>query len=84
MYINMARDLDFSKPDTLAAQLKQRDFNFVVVDTFYQPDQVVQSDPIFEHSSQFIAMVKSGVHPGFKEVGKFAFGDRDLYVLAVE
>ncbi len=84
MYINMARDLDFSKPDTLAAQLKQRGYDFVVVDMFYQPDQVVPSDPLFEHASQFIAFVKNGLPPGFRQVGKFKFGDRDIYVLAVE
>jgi hypothetical protein len=84
MYINMARDLDFSKPDTLAEQLKQRGLNFVVVDMFYQPDQVISSDPLFEHASRFIAFIQNGLPPGFRRVAKFEFGDRDMYVLAVE
>lgn len=84
MYINMERDLDFSKPDALTGQLKANGYNFVVVDMFYEPDHVIPGDPLFEHASRFIAFVKNGLPLGFRQVGKFRFGDRDMYVLAVE
>jgi len=84
MYINMARDLDFSRPNTLASQLRERGYNFVVVDTFYEPDRIIPGDPLFEHASQFIAMLNKGLPPGLTKVAKFAFGNRDIYILAVE
>lgn len=83
MYFNMARDLDFSEPDSLAAQLKQRGFDFVVVDMFYQANRGIPGDPVFDHTSQFIDFVKNGLPLGFKEVGKFRLGLRTIHVLAV-
>ena len=83
LYFHMARDLDFKQPDTLANQLLQRDFQFVLVDMFDKPDQILDADRLFEHTFRFQAMIRDGLPQDIYEISKFQFSGREFHLLGV-
>jgi len=84
IYVNMARDLNFSQMDTLAFQLKKRNYNMVLIDTFAQPDQVIEGDPLFEHTFRLISMMDRPLPPGFKKIATLGFGGRPMVLLSIQ
>lgn len=83
-YLNFPLDLDFSKPETLAAQLNERGYAFVLVDMFDNPDQVVNADAVFGHTFQFMSLVQQGLPPGFADIAQFTLGGRQFHLLSVK
>jgi hypothetical protein len=83
VYVNMARDLDFTRPDTLASQLLQRGYNYVLVDMFDKPDQIFSADRLPEHTFHFQAMIRDGLPKNIYEISKFEFLGREFHLLGV-
>jgi len=51
---------------------------------FDLPDEVVDADPLFGHTRNFMSLVKHKLPKGFKEVATFSLGGRDFHLLKAE
>jgi len=81
--VHFIRDLDFSKPESLAGQIRYRGFNYVLVDMFDSPSAVNRNDPYVIHTEKFIAMEKIGLTAGLINRGCFSTVKRPLCVIEV-
>ncbi len=83
IYVHFMGDLDFSKPATLAEQIKARDFEYILVDMFDSPADVNWQDPYVEHTRQFIDMAKAPLPEGIVARGCFETVGRRICVFQV-
>ncbi len=79
--VHFIGDLDFSKPESLAEQIRYRGFNYVLVDMFDSPSAVNRNDPYVIHTEKFIAMEKTGLPAGLINRGCFSTVKRPICVI---
>lgn len=84
LHMAIPRDLDLSKPNTLAAQLVRRGYSLVLVDMFDKPAEVVPADPVFGHTQYFINLIHFGLPRGLLQVAQFTLGGRQFRLLRVK
>ena len=82
--VHFIGDLDFSKPDSLAAQIAARDFQYVLVDMFDSPEVVNRADPYTLHTEHFIALERGSLPHGLTSTGCFSTVNRPICVLKVQ
>jgi hypothetical protein len=82
--VHFAGDLDFSKPETLAAQIRTRDFQYVLVDMFDSPAVVNTADSYTRHTERFIALERGTLPHGLTRLGCFSTANRPICVLRIE
>ena len=82
--VHFIGDLDFSKPDSLAAQIMARDFQYVLVDMFDSPAVVNRADPYTQHTENFISLERGSLPPGLTSMGCFSTANRPICVLRIE
>jgi hypothetical protein len=83
IHVHFIGDLDFSKPETLSAQIRDRGFNFVLIDMFDSPAAVNRKDPYVIHTEKFIALEKSRLPVGLISRGCFSTVKRSICVIEV-
>lgn len=79
--VHFIGDLDFSKPESLAEQIRYRGFNYILVDMFDSPNVVNRNDPYVIHTEKFIAMEKTGLPAGLINRGCFSTVKRPICVI---
>ncbi len=79
--VHFIGDLDFSKPESLAEQIRYRGFNYVLIDMFDTPSAVNRNDPYVIHTEKFIAMEKTGLPAGLINRGCFSTLKRPICVI---
>lgn len=79
--VHFIGDLDFSKPESLAEQIRYRGFNYILVDMFDSPSAVNRNDPYVIHTEKFIAMEKTGLPAGLINRGCFSTVKRPICVI---
>jgi hypothetical protein len=85
IYMHYFADLDLSKPDTLADQIRARGAQYILVDLFDDSDfsEVSHKHSFFQRTAAFIEFAKGTFPPGFTKVGCFATLRRPMCVYAV-
>lgn len=79
--VHFIGDLDFSKPESLAEQIRYRGFNYILVDMFDSPSAVNRNDPYVIHTEKFIALEKTGLPAGLINSGCFSTVKRPICVI---
>ncbi len=79
--VHFIGDLDFSKPESLAEQIRYRGFNYILVDMFDSPSAVNRNDPYVIHTEKFIALEKTGLPAGLINRGCFSTVKRPICVI---
>ncbi len=81
IHVHFIGDLDFSKPETLSAQIKARNFDYVLVDMFDAPAAVVWADPYVVHTKYFISLQRDRLPEGLISRGCFSTLKRPICVI---
>lgn len=81
--VHFIGDLDFSRPESLAKQIRDRGFNFVLVDMFDSPSAINPNDPYVIHTEKFIGLVKAGLPDGLTNRGCFSSAKRPICLIEV-
>lgn len=81
IHVHFIGDLDFSKPETLSAQIRGRGFDYVLVDMFDSPAAVNWEDPYVIHTKNFISLVQGRLPAGLINLGCFSTLKRPICVI---
>jgi hypothetical protein len=81
--VHFIGDLDFTKPESLAAQIAARDYQYVLIDMFDAPAAVNWADPYTLHTEKFISLERGLLPPGLTNIGCFSTVNRPICVLKV-
>ena len=83
IHVHFIGDLDFSRPETLALQIKMRKFDYVLIDMFDSPAAVNWDDPYVIHTKNFIALERGKLPAGLVNRGCFMTVKRPICVVEV-
>jgi FkbM family methyltransferase len=71
LQIHFMGDLDFSRPETLAEQIKANGFDYVLIDLFDNPANVNWRDSYVNNTANFIRLYRSALPKGLTDLGCF-------------
>jgi hypothetical protein len=85
IWVHYLADLDRSKPDTFARQIRERGGKYVLVDMFAASDfpEINHKHPLFQLTQDFIEFARNGFPPGFSKLGCFETLGRPMCVYVV-